>query len=561
MILRFSRNAVMLLVILLLVSLFSPLNSIAAINSAVYGWGANWYGQINPPTGLSDAVAISAGGNYSLALKSDGTVIGWGYNGFGQLNIPQGLTNVTAISAGYYHSLALKGDGTVVAWGCGSYGNSGQCNVPSNLSDVTAIAAGMNMSLALLTNKTVIAWGGNWSGQLNIPTGLTDVVAIAAGGDHSLALKSDGTVVGWGYNGSGQITIPTGLSNVIAISANYNNSLALKDNGTVYGWGSYGIGYLNMNGISSNVKAISAGSSHSMFLKNDGTIECQVSIYINYGQCSVPTNITGFKAIAAGSNHSLGLVILDSTPPVTIASATPNANVEGWNNTDVTVTLNASDDAGGSGVASVSYSTDGINFTTLLGSTASVTINLEGITTLSYYGTDKSGNQEAFKTLIVKIDKTAPTISYSGNANTYTVDQIVNITCSTSDDLSGLASSACANINGAAYTFALGTNNFSTSANDKAGNVGNGAINFTLNVDYHSLCTLSKSFSTKWAIDTGLCGTLALSQTAEEHGKTKVRNELLNVYKTIVQAGEKSRALTAQQAAKLTQFANWLQTH
>ena len=38
-----------------------------------------------PVGGLAGAIAIAAGWNHSLALKSDGTVWAWGLNSFGQL--------------------------------------------------------------------------------------------------------------------------------------------------------------------------------------------------------------------------------------------------------------------------------------------------------------------------------------------------------------------------------------------------------------------------------------------------------------------------------------------
>src|SRR5262249_49907899 len=49
----------------------------------------------------------------------------------------------------------------------------------------------------------------------------------------------------------------------------------------------------------------------------------------------------------------------DHTPPVTLATATPSSNGDGWNNTNVTVTFNATDDQAGSGVANIRYSLGG----------------------------------------------------------------------------------------------------------------------------------------------------------------------------------------------------------
>jgi len=81
----------------------------------VSGWGAVGsglnLGQVTPPPGLSNVVAISAGVNHSLALKNDGTVVAWGNNYYGQISVPGDLTNVVAISAGSYHSLALRRTG------------------------------------------------------------------------------------------------------------------------------------------------------------------------------------------------------------------------------------------------------------------------------------------------------------------------------------------------------------------------------------------------------------------------------------------------------------------
>ena len=76
-------------------------------------WGGD-RGQATVPAGLSDVVAISAGGLHSLALKADGTVVAWGDNLYGQTNVPSGLTNVLAIAGCFEHNLALVGEGPPV---------------------------------------------------------------------------------------------------------------------------------------------------------------------------------------------------------------------------------------------------------------------------------------------------------------------------------------------------------------------------------------------------------------------------------------------------------------
>ena len=59
-------------------------------------------------------MAIAAGGNFSLAVKRDGTVAAWG--SCLQTDLPKDLNNVIAITAGWDCALALKNDGTVIEW-------------------------------------------------------------------------------------------------------------------------------------------------------------------------------------------------------------------------------------------------------------------------------------------------------------------------------------------------------------------------------------------------------------------------------------------------------------
>ena len=117
---------------------------------------------------------------HSLALRAvTGRLWAWGYDGdAGETNVPAGLSNVVAISAGYQFNLAAKSDGTVTAWGNNSFG---QTNVPAGLSNVVDVEAGPYHSLALLNDGTVVAWGDNSNGATNVPAGLTNVIAIGCG--------------------------------------------------------------------------------------------------------------------------------------------------------------------------------------------------------------------------------------------------------------------------------------------------------------------------------------------------------------------------------------------
>ena len=183
-----------------------------------------------PPAG--PWVAISAGYGFSLALKADSTVVGCGDNTYGEATgVPgastpgtvalsgQPLTNVVAISAGDDFSLALRADSTVVGWGNNTAGQATgvpttasaapqQVTIPG-LTNVVAIAAGLDFSLALKADGTVVGWGDNAFGQATgvpnpVGTGLsfgsgtvflsgqvlTHAVAISAGDVYSLFLTA-----------------------------------------------------------------------------------------------------------------------------------------------------------------------------------------------------------------------------------------------------------------------------------------------------------------------------------------------------------------------------------
>jgi alpha-tubulin suppressor-like RCC1 family protein len=182
-------------------------------------------------------VAIAAGANHSLALRSDGSVWAWGDNPWGQLG--DGSTTdrftpvqviapswgIKAVTSSDHHCLAVRSDGSVWAWGRNDSGQLGDGTrttrlspvAVSGLTGVTALAAGEDHSLALRQDGTVSAWGSNGSGQLGdgtfashlLPSPVTlpgGVARVAAAGAHSLVIRgAEGRVSAWGNNFYGQL--------------------------------------------------------------------------------------------------------------------------------------------------------------------------------------------------------------------------------------------------------------------------------------------------------------------------------------------------------------------
>ncbi|MFS0775123.1 fibronectin type III domain-containing protein [Neobacillus sp. 3P2-tot-E-2] len=120
-------------------------------------------------------------------------------------------------------------------------------------------------------------------------------------------------------------------------------------------------------------------------------------------------------------------VKIDTEAPETISNVTDQ-----WNQGEVAVELTATDAL--SGVAKTFYSINGAEF---VAGTA-FTVTEEGVNEVSFYSVDNAGNVEEVQTVEVKIDKTAPTVSFDIAAeqelgSTFTLDFLA------ADNLSGIA--------------------------------------------------------------------------------------------------------------------------
>jgi alpha-tubulin suppressor-like RCC1 family protein len=169
-------------------------------NGTVFQWGhgrviANSYAPVQT-SGLSNIVAISAGWDHALALRSDHTVWAWGLNGVGELGDGTTnnqtsaiqvttLSNIIAVSGGDWHSSALASDGIVWKWGRNDVGQLG-----NGSSD----GAGNYIAHPLPAR---IQFDNNGAA-------FTNIVMVAARDWHNIAVKSDGSVWQWGANDQGQ---------------------------------------------------------------------------------------------------------------------------------------------------------------------------------------------------------------------------------------------------------------------------------------------------------------------------------------------------------------------
>jgi alpha-tubulin suppressor-like RCC1 family protein len=270
-------------------------------------------------------IKISAGSEFSVALRSDGTLWSWGFNGNGQLgqgdNNPQlspvqiGSDNDWVdIATGSTHALAVKKDGSLWAWGYNGDGELGdgsisESDAPEQIGSATdwsSVGAASATSFAIKKDHSLWAWGYNGYGTVGDgttapgkldPTQVgtaTNWTLVRGGGFHVMALQSDHSLWGWGNNSNGELgrgtTSIDSLPHLIGtdktwtdISCGFEFSIGLKSDGSLWSWGFNGNGQLGLGsttqsttpkqiGTTKDWKAIGAGSSFAFAIKTDGSL-------------------------------------------------------------------------------------------------------------------------------------------------------------------------------------------------------------------------------------------------------------------------------------------------
>ncbi len=345
-------------------------------DGTVFAWGANDQGQLDLPRGRRRVVAIAAAGDHSLALVdprgdfapprfvSPSALVAtvdfpvhyrlWATGqptGYGVSELPPGLSFDP--ERGVIHGTPLEADTyRVTLWATNAGGVTRQ-----------ELTLHVNRPLPALRyqGQRLIAWLGNpfrlellteyaptWHGASGLPAGLyldpvtgviqgapeeegsflvslvarnrhgfghgslnlrvglwaswrpdlftvsvpgmTNLVALAADGNQSLALRADGRVV------AADNPLPfAAYSNIVAVAPGPTHTLVLQADGTVLAWGNNEYGQATVPRNLSNVVAIAAGGTHSLALRRDGTV-------VGWGRfLAVPVGLSNVVAIAAGN--------------------------------------------------------------------------------------------------------------------------------------------------------------------------------------------------------------------------------------------------------------------
>jgi|JI10StandDraft_1071094.scaffolds.fasta_scaffold37218_4 alpha-tubulin suppressor-like RCC1 family protein len=228
--------------------------------------------------GISEVVAVAAGGSHLCALRVAGTLLCWGSNTYSQLGdgttmsrttpvaVPgvEGVAEVIAFSRG---SCARTGAGRILCWGEGSGGALGH-GYSREIMEVIGMGTYSRMdaqaahTCMVRPTGTVDCTGSNIDGQLGDGTArgpvtgpltvydITDAVDVGAGGSSTCAVRRGGTVMCWGSNSHGQLGLGTvgggeyrpravtGLTGVVRVRVGAAFACALLGSGAVWCWGS-----------------------------------------------------------------------------------------------------------------------------------------------------------------------------------------------------------------------------------------------------------------------------------------------------------------------------------
>lgn len=193
--------------------------------------------------GITNFAQISAGEDTGYGITTSNTLYAWGGNDdgeaginttapdFRELSSPVQVgsdTDWDLVSGGGEFAVAIRTDGTMWSWGRNSFGKLGLNLNPivekssptqiGSLSTWSTVGANNDCCLAVKTDGTLWAWGRNNQGQLMLGDTANRSSPVQVGaltnwqeaytstaGNHSFAIKTDGTLWAAGFNDDGRL--------------------------------------------------------------------------------------------------------------------------------------------------------------------------------------------------------------------------------------------------------------------------------------------------------------------------------------------------------------------
>ncbi|MDP2233146.1 MAG: Ig-like domain repeat protein, partial [Actinomycetota bacterium] len=256
------------------------------------------------------------------------------------------------------------------------------------------------------------------------------ITALSAGGFHTLGLNSDGTVVATGNNGDGQCNVGT-FSAFLGTIGGTGNAVGLRavaDSGFA-GWDCLTSDTSTLvagQAVKFGVRLSGDGVSWTEVLGADGQPIDWTTGSGNYlGRAFGAAERTDLSALPRSryidtvvrmeSNGGpelelMGVSVTYDRDDLVAPTVSDNAP-SGWQTSDVTVAITATDTVSGVAGLDVAVSGPGMPVTTVTTETATVAVSAEGTTTIEYSAIDEAGNRCATQTASVRLDKTAPDLS------------------------------------------------------------------------------------------------------------------------------------------------------
>ncbi|MDE1863194.1 MAG: HYR domain-containing protein [Thaumarchaeota archaeon] len=156
----------------------------------------------------------------------------------------------------------------------------------------------------------------------------------------------------------------------------------------------------------------------------------------------------------------------DTIPPTTTAALSGTAGTNNWYTSSVQVILTASDNSGGSGVKTTTYSLDGGPQTTY---SAPFTVSGDSNHTLAFNSTDNAGNVESPNVVYIAIDTTPPVITVPPNVTQEATGPLMMVSLGTATATDAVDGPVTVTSN-ATTDYPVGITKIQYSATDLAGN-------------------------------------------------------------------------------------------